>query len=175
LLTLLSPLAFPLDLDPGAVDQEMQRTLRRPMLDVHGKGLLATAERAEVRHIPVQADQGKQALDETRRLPRRHCRLDQWRSNVDHAEKDIHRQAGLDCGVAVDGLSPTLAGRLGRPDHARIEPDRQRPAALERVRHCARTMYGWLPRGKGVSGDAGVISVAAMYTASGLQRDCCAP
>ena len=139
LLTLLSPLAFPLDLDPGAVDQEMQRTLRRPMLDVHGKGLLTTAERAEVRHIPVQADQGKQALDETRRLPRRHCRLDQWRSNVDHAEKDIHRQAGLDCGVAVDGLSPTLAGRLGRPDHARIEPDRQRPAALERVRHCART------------------------------------
>ena len=67
MLTLLSPLAFPLDLDPGAVDQEMQRTLRRPMLDVHGKGLLATAERAEVRHIPVQADQGKQALDETRR------------------------------------------------------------------------------------------------------------
>jgi transposase len=43
------------------------------------------------------------------------------------------------------------------------------------VRRFSRTMYGWLPRGKGVSGDAGVISVAAMYTASGLQRDCCAP
>ncbi len=41
LLTLLSPLAFALDLDPGAVDQEMQRTLRPTMQDVHRKGLLA--------------------------------------------------------------------------------------------------------------------------------------
>ncbi|WP_336421185.1 transposase, partial [Roseovarius sp. D22-M7] len=32
----------------------------------------------------------------------------------------------------------------------------------------ARTMYGWLPRGKSVSVKAGMISVAAMYTASGL-------
>ena len=32
-------------------------------------------------------------------------------------------------------------------------------------------MYGWLLRGKGFSGDAGVISAAAMYTASGLQQD----
>ena len=46
---------------------------------------------------------------------------------------------------------------------------------IEGLRHCARTMYGWLPRGKGVLVDAGIISVAAMYTASGLQRDCCAP
>ena len=29
-------------------------------------------------------------------------------------------------------------------------------------RHCPRTMYGWLPRGKGVSVDADMISVAAM-------------
>lgn len=43
------------------------------------------------------------------------------------------------------------------------------------VRHGARTVYGWLPRGKGFSVDAGVISVAAMYTASGLQHGGCAP
>ena len=30
------------------------------------------------------------------------------------------------------------------------------------VRRCPRTMYGWLPRGKGFLVDAGVISVAAM-------------
>jgi hypothetical protein len=36
-------------------------------------------------------------------------------------------------------------------------------------------MYGWLLRGKGFSGDAGVISAAAMYAASDLQQDRCAP
>jgi hypothetical protein len=41
--------------------------------------------------------------------------------------------------------------------------------------HCPRTMYGWLPRGKSVSVEAGVISVAAMYTASDLQHGSCAP
>ncbi len=91
------------------------------MRDVDGKGLLATAERAEIRHVPVQADQAKQALDEASRLPQR------------HAEKDLHRQAGLDGSVAVDGLSPPIACRLRRPRHVRIEPDRQRSAALERV------------------------------------------
>ena len=30
------------------------------------------------------------------------------------------------------------------------------------IRHWARTMYGWLPRGKGFSGGVGMISVAAM-------------
>ena len=115
------PLTFTLDLDPRAVDQQMQRTLRPPMRDVHGKGLLTTAERAEVRHVPVQADQAKQALDEASRLPKR------------HAEKDLHRQAGLQGSAAVDGLPTPLAGRLRRPCHARIKPDRQRSAALERL------------------------------------------
>ncbi len=115
------PFAFPFHLDPRAVDQQVKRTLRPPMRDVHAKGLLATAERAEIRHVPVQADQAKQALDEACRLPQR------------HAENDLHRQASLDGSVAVDGLSPTLACRLRRPLHVRIEPDRQRSATLERL------------------------------------------
>jgi hypothetical protein len=41
--------------------------------------------------------------------------------------------------------------------------------------HGPRTMYGWLLRGKGFSGDVGVISAAAIYTASDLQHDRCAP
>ena len=115
------PLTFPFDLDPGAVDQEMQRTLRAPVWDVHGKGLLAMAQCAEIRHIPVQSYKLQETFDEPSRLPER------------HAEKDLHRQAGLDCSLAVNGLSPTLAGWLRGPRHARIEPDRQRPAALERL------------------------------------------
>lgn len=70
----------------------MPRTLRPPMWDVHGKRLLAATERAEARHLPVEA---KQTLDEPSRLPQR------------HAEKDLHRQADLDDCVNVDALPPT--------------------------------------------------------------------
>jgi hypothetical protein len=39
----------PLDLDPCAVDQQMQRTLRRSMRDVHRKGLLAPLGECAIR------------------------------------------------------------------------------------------------------------------------------
>jgi hypothetical protein len=90
------------------------------------------AQSAEIGHIPVQADQPSQALDEPGRLPQR------------HPEQDFHRQAGLDGSVTVDGLSATLAGGLRSQHHVRIKPalrrlqtiayrpmDRQRSAALE--------------------------------------------
>ena len=80
-----------------------------------------TAERAEVRHIPVRADQARQALDKAGRLPQR------------HAGQDLHRQAGLDGSVAVNRMSPTRACRLRHPRHVRIEPDRKRSEALERL------------------------------------------
>ena len=72
------PLAFTLDLDAGAVDQQVQRPLRAAIRDVHGQGLLAAGQRAEVGHCPVQADQLQQALDKPGRLPKR------------HAEQDLH-------------------------------------------------------------------------------------
>ena len=114
-------LAFTLNLDLRAVEPEMQQALRAPMRDVHGQRLLPAAERAEIRHIPVQADQAKQALHKASRLPQR------------HAEQYLHRQASLDGRIAVDGLSPALACRLRRPRHVWIEPDRQRSPALERL------------------------------------------
>jgi hypothetical protein len=58
------PLAFALDLDPGAVDQQVQRAVRAAVGDVDLQGLLAPRQRAEVGHRPVQADQPQQALDE---------------------------------------------------------------------------------------------------------------
>jgi hypothetical protein len=51
------PLTFALDLDAGAVDQEMERPRRAAIGDVDLQGLLATAEGAEVGHRPVQTDQ----------------------------------------------------------------------------------------------------------------------
>lgn len=90
------PLALSLDLDPGAVDQKVQRALRAPMRDVHGQRLLAAAQSAEVGHIPVQANQPQQALNEPGRLPQR------------QPEQDFHRQAGLDSSFTVDGCRPRL-------------------------------------------------------------------
>jgi hypothetical protein len=48
------PLAFTLDLDPGAVDQQVQRPGGTPIWDVHGQRLLAAGQRAEVGHRPVE-------------------------------------------------------------------------------------------------------------------------
>ena len=40
----------------------LARALRAPMRAIHGKGLLATAELAEIRHVPVHANHGRKAL-----------------------------------------------------------------------------------------------------------------
>jgi len=63
-------------------------------------------------------------------------------------------------GMGLTGTSKSQVSRLREGGRAAI---------------VARTMYGWLPRGKSVSVEAGVNSGAAMYTASGLQHDGCAP
>ena len=55
--TMLAGVPFALDLDAGAVDQQVHRPLGPTVGDVDGQGLLAPAQRAEVRHRPVQADQ----------------------------------------------------------------------------------------------------------------------
>jgi hypothetical protein len=115
------PLAFALDLDPGAVDQQVQRALRPPIRDVDGQGLLPATECAEVGHAPVQTDQPKQALHEPRGLPQR------------HAEQHFHRQAALDGRVAVALAPPALARWRALPPHGRVEPDRQRAAPLQRL------------------------------------------
>ena len=57
----------------------------------------------------------------------------QWRNHVDHAEQHLHRQAGLDGVVAIAGLPTSHSGRLGRPSHLGVEPDRQRAPALARL------------------------------------------
>ncbi len=91
------PFAFALDLDAGAVDQQVQRSPGATVGDVHCQGFLAARQRAEVWHCPVQAGQAQQALDEPGRLPER------------HAEQHLHRQAHLDGGITVALLAATPA------------------------------------------------------------------
>ncbi len=119
------PFAFAFDLDPGAVDQQVQWALGPAIRDAYYKGLLATAQSAEVGHRPVEANQRQQALDEPCRLPE------------SHAEQHLHRQAGLNGCIAVGLLAATPACRRGIPSHSGIEPDGQRSPTLERF------IVGW--------------------------------
>jgi hypothetical protein len=115
------PLPFALDLDAGAVDQQVLRPLRLAIGDVDLQGLLASAQGADVRHGPIEADQPQEALDEAGRLAQR------------HAEQHLHGQAGLDSSIAEDRLSALLpvgaACRLiFRPNQIVSEPRRLSPS-----------------------------------------------
>ena len=63
------PFAFSLDLDPGAIDHQVQRALGATVGDVNGQGFLTARQRAEVGHRPVEANQAQQAFDEPCCLP----------------------------------------------------------------------------------------------------------
>jgi hypothetical protein len=69
------------------------------MQDTQGQCLLATAERAEVGHLPIEANEPQQALHEACRLPQR------------HAEQHFRREAGLNGGVTLE----TAVARPCRP------------------------------------------------------------
>lgn len=58
------PFTFSLDLDPGAVDKEVERPIRTPIGDVDYQGFLPTAERTEIRHQPGEACQPQGALEQ---------------------------------------------------------------------------------------------------------------
>lgn len=109
----------PATLMPVLSHQKMQRPLPTAIGHVD-QGRLAPAERAEVRHIPVQTDQTQRAIDDAGRLAKR------------HAEQHRHRRTGLDGGLAVGLMSAMPARRRTIPGHLGIEPDRQRAAELER-------------------------------------------
>jgi hypothetical protein len=47
-----------------------------------------------------------------------------------HAEQHLHRQAGLDRGIAVVGLAAALADRRGLPGHCRIVSAPRRFSAM---------------------------------------------
>ena len=62
------PLAFALDLDARAIDQQVQGALRAPIRDVHCECLLVAGQDAEVGHRPIEVNKLQKALDEAGRL-----------------------------------------------------------------------------------------------------------
>ena len=121
------PFALPADLDATrhrprtdggrwlAVHEQVQRPARAPAGQLDGQRLLSPTQRRVVRYWPVQACEPKQARHEARRLPKR------------QAEQDLHRQARLNGGIAIDRLRAALARRCRMPGCRRIEPDGQKP------------------------------------------------
>ena len=99
-------------------DQQVQRPLGTAIRDVHGKRFLAAGQRAEVGQRPAKADQAQQAFDDPGRLPQR------------HAEQHLHRQIGLDRGIAVDLMPATPARRHGIPAHLGVKPALRRLLAI---------------------------------------------
>ena len=63
------PITLALDLDPGTVDQTVQRTLRAAIRDVHRRSLLAAAQGAEVgrRPVPGLVGRGSQSAHDLQR------------------------------------------------------------------------------------------------------------
>ncbi len=58
------PRGFAFGLDPGAVNQEVQRTCAWPVGNGDIQTLLATGQRAEIRHWPIQVGQFQQACNQ---------------------------------------------------------------------------------------------------------------
>ena len=110
------PLTF--KLDPRAVHQQVQRPFGAAIRDVHGQGLLAPGQGAEVEHRPVETDQPQQALDEPGRL------------SQGHAEQDLHRKTGLGRGVAVALLPVGTASQLISGSNQIVSEPRRLSASL---------------------------------------------
>jgi hypothetical protein len=121
-----APLAFPFDLDAGAIhcpavvclqtkrrDKQVEWALRAAIRNVHRKCLLALADGAGLRQVPIECRQPQEACYKARCLPKR------------HPEQHLHCQTGLDRSVTECPRPTPLDGRFGTPIHFGIEPDRQ--------------------------------------------------
>lgn len=65
------PFALAADLDARAVHEQVQRATAATVRQLHGQGLLPSAERREVRHRPLEAGQLHKARDKASCLAKR--------------------------------------------------------------------------------------------------------
>ena len=82
--------AIALELDTGAVDEQVQGAIGAPIGDLHRQGPLASVQGRIVLHSPVQARHLQQAGHHSRRLPQRQL------------EQHLYRQTELDRGIRKD-------------------------------------------------------------------------
>ena len=74
----------------------------------------------------------QQAGHHPSRLPRRHCRSDQWRNNGNQLEQDLDRQTELDRCIQEHRWAARAPVMRRKPGHVLVQPDQQRTAPPQR-------------------------------------------
>lgn len=94
----------------GAVDEQVERPIRKTIRDMDGQCLLPTAQRLVIRHGPVQVCHLLQAGHHPGRLAQRQL------------EEDPDRQAELDRHVGEHCRATGAAVMWREPDHLLVQP-----------------------------------------------------
>lgn len=98
----------------------MQSHRRGLCFNRHGKMLLAAADSADVRHLPVKASLFKQSLHNTHRLPQRQIK------EASDSQAKLNRQ------LAVLRVMASLATSTTVPAHVHVQPEEQRTTRFQR-------------------------------------------
>lgn len=114
------PFAVAEELDPGAVDQQVQRAICAAIGNLDGQGLLPPAEGGKVRHGPVQASQPEQAGHHPGGLAQREL------------EENLDRQAELNGRIGKHRWPSRPRVTRREPGHLLVDPDQQRPPLPQR-------------------------------------------
>ncbi len=120
--TVLSGLPFAVaeELDPGAVNQQVQRAIDAPIRDLDSQRFLPSAQGGVVGHRPVEVRHLEQAGYHPGRLPKRQL------------EQNLDGQIELDRRNREYRRAARAAVRLREPGHLLVQPDQQRPALAQR-------------------------------------------
>jgi len=104
------PFAIAEELDPGAVDEQVQGAIGTAIGDLDGERLLPSAQCRVIRHSPVQARHLQQAGNHPSRLPQRQF------------EQDLDRQAELDRGIREHRRAAWAPVMRRKPGHLFVQP-----------------------------------------------------
>ena len=114
------PFSIAQELDPGAVDQELERLSRLPKRDLDGDLLLPPTERRIVGNRPIETCQFEHARDHARGLAQRKF------------EQDFDRETKLDRRIREQMGTTRTPVRGREPAHVLVEPQQQRSALAKR-------------------------------------------
>lgn len=113
------PFAITEELEPGAVDEQVQGAIGAAIGDLDYERLLPSAQSRVVRHSPVQARQRQQAGHHAGRLPQRQL------------EQDLDRQTELDRRIGEYRWSARAPVMRRKPGHLFVQPYQQRATLLQ--------------------------------------------
>ena len=138
---------------------------RSAMRDVHRKGLLATTERAAIRHLPVKADQPQQAFDEPGRLLTRHPEQDSTMSSTS--------ASGSGPGGGSSRPPRPVSGRRGQAHRRLGSPKPSRICASSMMPCCIASRNARVPSGRTSSPNAPPIRLHPRRNLGAAPGICC--